>query len=117
MKVSKRVGQLFLNGHAVGQVLAESASDSWGFGIFTPQSGYEQFAPLFGAWAMLLHEDDELDRPTREAMDALRDAEKAIDTIRAELRWNDEAQPVCVRQLTIDGTLIEWSSEERQTSG
>ena len=115
MRVRKRQGQLFLNGQPVGEVQAEGVSDAWGYGSFKPQNEFEKFAPLFGAWSMLLHAEEELDRPTREALEALRDAEKAIDTIRAELRWSDEAVPVRVRQLTIDGPLIEWISEEKQT--
>jgi hypothetical protein len=109
MRHHRRHGELFINGKAVGKVVAESASESWGFGQFTPSEGYSQFATIFGTWSLLLHAEDDRSRLSSDALDELRAAEAAIDALKAELRWNDTPQPVPVHQLTIDGTLIEWN--------
>ena len=109
MRHNHRQGQLFINGHAVGEVVAESASEGWGFGQFKPSDEFSQFAPVFGAWAMLLHEDDDRDRPSDEALEELGKVETAMDRLKAELVWTDSQQRMPLRQLTIDGTLIEWS--------
>lgn len=93
----------------MGTVVAESASESWGFGQFTPSDGYSKFAPIFGTWAILLHAEDDRSRLSTDALEELRLAEAAIDALKAELHWNDSPSRIPVHQLTIDGTLIEWN--------
>ncbi|MGA2231220.1 MAG: hypothetical protein ABSH22_10010 [Tepidisphaeraceae bacterium] len=112
MRRQYRQAQLFLNGEPVGHVDAEGFSDGWAFGKFKPSDGFSQFAPIFGVWAMLIHEDDDRDRASEEALDALRVAEASIDALKAELLWMDTQQRQRLRQLTIDGPLIEWSLEQ-----
>jgi hypothetical protein len=65
---------------------------------------------------MLIHEDDDRDRASEETLDALRVAESSIDALKAELLWLDTNERARLRQLTIDGSLIEWSLEQ-MTSG
>ena len=100
--------ELFLNGVSVGRIVAHGTSDSWGYGEFTPSESFSRFAPYFGAWSLLIHEDDDQKRISREALEELRDAEVAIDSIRAELRWLDPPDRTPLLQLNIDGTMIEW---------
>jgi hypothetical protein len=109
MRHQHRQARLFLNGKPVGEVLADAASDAWGFGRFKPADEFSSFAPLFGAWSLLIHEDDQDGRVREETLDGLRAAEAAIDMIRAELLWLDTQQRTPVRQITIDGGLIEWN--------
>jgi hypothetical protein len=108
MRTATRKAELYLNGVHVGTVVASGASDAWGYGEFTPLDAFKQFAPLFGAWSLLIHEEDGQSRAPREALDELRDAEVAMDSLRAELHWIDPAEHVEVRQVSIDGPLIEW---------
>jgi hypothetical protein len=109
MQRHERHGELFINGQSVGNVVSESISEGWGFGRFTPSAAFSQFAPIFGAWAMMLHEDDDRDRTSPEARDELRTLETTLDQLKAELHWTEPEQHVIVRQLTIDGTMIEWN--------
>jgi len=109
MRREHRKAQLYLNGQPVGEVSAEAASDGWGFGHFNPSPGFSLYAPLFGTWSILLHMDDDSDRASPAALDELRATEMAIDQIKAELHWAETGQRTSIRQLTIDGTLIEWN--------
>jgi hypothetical protein len=109
MRHQHRQAQLSLNGKAVGEVSADAASDAWGFGRFTPGEEFSSFAPIFGAWSLLIHQDDDDGRVREETLDGLRFAEAAIDAIRAELFWLDTRQRTPLRQITIDGGLIEWN--------
>jgi hypothetical protein len=108
MSSETRKAELYLNGVHVGIVVASGATDSWGYGEFTPVDAFMQFAPLFGAWSLLVHEEDGQSRAPREALDELRDAEMAMDSLHVELRWLDPTEHVEVRQVSIDGPLIEW---------
>lgn len=108
MRYVHREGQLYLNGQAVGNVVAEQDGGSWKFGRFTPADGFSQFAPLFGAWSLLVHEDGQRDRPSPEALQELREAESAIDTLKAEVVWNQSQERTELSELIIDGELIEW---------
>ena len=109
MRHENRLAHLYLNGVPVGQVRAEGASGAWGFGHFEPMDAFARFSTLFGAWSLLIHEDDDRDQSTAEVLQELRDAETAIDALRAELLWIDTQERTAVRQLTIDGPLIEWN--------
>jgi hypothetical protein len=107
MRRQHRQARLYLNGEAVGTVEAEGSTVSWGFGHFAPDEAFSKFAPLFGAWSLLIHEED--DQASEEALMELRGAELAIDALRAELLWTDTQQRTRIRQVTIDGGLIEWN--------
>lgn len=109
MRHHRREGKLLINGRDVGHVSAESVSESWGFGQFTPAPEFSDFAPLFGAWAMLLHEEDDRDRLSPEARRELAVAEAAIDQLKTELHWVDSTEPVSIHQVAIDGKMIEWN--------
>jgi hypothetical protein len=109
MRHENRRAELYLNGIAVGQVRLEGASGAWGFGHFEPRESFARFSTLFGAWSLLIHEDDDLDHSTDEVLEELREAESAIDALRAELLWSDTQERTALRQLTIDGSLIEWN--------
>jgi hypothetical protein len=111
MQHNARQARLFLNGVPVGEVRSDGASGAWGFGHFVPGEGFGKFAPLFGAWSLLIHEDDNTDDSTKEVLEELRSAEAAIDRLRAELLWLDSQERVNVRQLIIDGELVEWNAE------
>lgn len=100
--------ELYLNGICVGRIAARGASDSWEYGEFTPSEAFSRFAPYFGAWSLLIHEDDDQKTMLPETLEELRDAEVAIDSIRAELQWLDPPQRTALQQINIDGALIEW---------
>ena len=63
-----RQGELYLNGIAVGTILCEGTTDSWVFGKFVPGKQFGPFAPLFGAWSLLVHEDNGQDQAPPEAL-------------------------------------------------
>jgi hypothetical protein len=109
MRHYSRQAELILNGRSVGTVAAEAAADAWGFGYFTPNEAFSDFAPVFGVWAMLVHEEDDAGRASATALDELRRLEWAIDAIHAELYWTDTQDRTPINQLTIDGSLIEWN--------
>jgi len=109
MRRQNRQARLYLNGQDVGTVEAQGASVAWGFGQFVPEEGFCKFAPLFGTWSLLIHEEDNRHHASKEALMELRGAEMAIDALRAELLWTDTQQRTPIRQLIIDGGLIEWN--------
>jgi hypothetical protein len=113
MHHDSRQGRLFLNGVSVGDVRADGSTGTWGFGHFAPADGFGKFAPLFGSWSLLMHVDDDLEDTAREVLEELHRAELAIDRLRAELQWIDSQERIRLRQVTIDGTLIEWNAEEK----
>jgi hypothetical protein len=104
--------RLFINGKDVGTVLIKSLADSWGFGEFTPDPSFAEFAPIFGKWSLLMHADDGEKRLSEVASDELRAAEFAIDQLRAKLLL-ENGQWVDVAQLNIDGPLVEWKVSRR----
>jgi hypothetical protein len=101
-------GELYLDGHAVGSVVAESDGGSWKFGRFTPSDAFSRFAPIFGTWSLFVHEDQERDRQSPEALAELRAAETAIDSLKAEILWHLSQERTPLVELIIDGSLIEW---------
>jgi hypothetical protein len=105
-----RQGELYLNGVSVGTVSSDGTTDSWFYGKFTPGERFAAFAPTFGVWSLLIHEENGECRAPREALEELAEAEMAIDRIRAELRWSDSQEHTRIAQLNIDGPLIEWKT-------
>ena len=99
--------ELYLNGSKVGAVDVRGWEGSWGIGEFRPDESFAPFAPVFGEWAMLMHEDP--DRQLSPAASAeLSAAERAMDSIRARLFFPDRDEWRDVRQINIDAELIEW---------
>ena len=101
------MGELYLDGELVGEVFVRGWQSSWGFGEFHPNERFSAFAPVFGQWAMLMHED-ERERLSVAASDELSVAEQAMDGIRSQLFLRELNEWRDVRQLNIDGELIEW---------
>jgi hypothetical protein len=99
---------LILDGNAVGLVTYRGSSDSWSYGDFEPAPEFSRFAPLFGSWSLLIHAEDDETSQSPAASEELREAEVAIDALRAELRWVDKAESTRLSQVNIDGRLIEW---------
>ena len=102
------IAELRLNGKRVGTVEVRGSSDSWSWGYFTPEPAFEEFAPLFGIWSLLMHADDESRRLSRAASEELHEAEMAIDKLRGELFWPDRQKLTRAGQLNIDDKLVEW---------
>ena len=98
---------LFLDGVRVGTVRIRGHQTSWGFGYFEPSKSFSRFAPIFGAWSLLMHADEEGDRITRDMADELAAVESAMDHVHAQMRVADE-QWLELTQINIDGPLIEW---------
>jgi hypothetical protein len=103
-----RVAHLFLNDIDVGIVLVQSHNSSWGFGEFLPNPAFSDFATAFGMWSLLMHAENDGERLSEAASEELRGAEYAIDTLRAKLRLEQPEEWRPVRQVNIDGVLIEW---------
>ena len=108
MSVRDAKAELYLNGVHVGTVQTHGASASWEYGDFTPNDSFSKFAGIFGVWSLLIHDKDGRSRMSPEALEELREAEAAIDSLKAELRWLDPAATTTLEQVNIDGTLIEW---------
>ena len=99
--------QLFINGRHVGNVELMSIDGNWRFGRFHPQAAFADFAQHFGRWSLLMHAEDGAKRLSREAAMELRALERAIDLLHTSLEFEDGIHRE-IRQLNIDGTLIEW---------
>ena len=108
MHRQKRQVDLYLDGKDVGHVDVQRLTLAWGFGNFTPNAEFARFAPRFGLWSMLMHEDDSADSVNQFVREELRHAEQQIDQLHAELLWPDTGQRTRIRQLNIDGSMIEW---------
>jgi hypothetical protein len=100
--------RLFLNNKHVGDIRVRGWESSWGYGEFSPNEQFSEFATIYGRWSLLLHAaDDERNLPDA-ASDELRQAEYDMDSVRARLflpkseEWRD------ITQLNIDGKLVEW---------
>jgi hypothetical protein len=100
--------QLFLDGQCVGDVAVVSSSAGWGFGEFRPNETFSKFAMLFGRWSLLLHAQGEGERLNEAAHEALRDAEQAMDGVRAKLFELSRQTWHPVGQINIDAGLVEW---------
>ena len=103
-----RVGRLFLNGTEVGSVSVRGHDGSWGFGEFVPSPEFSLFAAVFGRWSLLMHADGDEERLSEAAADELRATEYEIDALRAALLLEPAREWRPLRQINIDGPLIEW---------
>lgn len=102
---------MWINGRAVGTVVLQGMSDSWAYGDFQPGPGFAEFAPLFGAWSLLIHADDSRSALSHAASQELRRVEFEIDRLQAELLWEHQGRRSRCSQLNIDGNLIEWKRD------
>ena len=93
----------------------KSLADSWGFGDFTPNPAFAEFAAIFGNWSLLMHADDG-DRQSEAASEELRAAEYAIDSLHAKLFLEQNNEWMDIGQLNIDGPLIEWKVSQKNAS-
>ena len=98
---------LHLNGSAVGDIVVQGHDTSWTYGQFKPLDAFGEFAPIFGRWSLLMHDDEHQPLTTAAAYE-LREAERAMDSLRARIHFPDVDAWHEVAQLNIDGTLIEW---------
>jgi hypothetical protein len=101
--------ELFINGQRVGSIRVESSEGSWSFGHFEPEDGFAPFAPLFGAWSLIINEDpnQKLDEA---ASTALREAESQIDRLDCRLYITRTHAWVRLEQLNIDGHSADWKT-------
>ena len=109
-------GRLFIDGKDVGQVKLKSLADSWGFGEFSPNAAFAEFAVLFGNWSILMHADDSEQKLSDAASDELRKAEQAIDALHVKLFVEHDKEWLDIGQLNIDGNLVEWKTMGRKAS-
>ena len=100
---------LHLNGRPVGTVVVKGWDTSWGFGQFEPREDFAAFAPLFGRWSLIMHEDEHSPL-SADAARELREAEMAIDALHVQLHIPDQNAWAEVGQINIDGNLIEWKT-------
>jgi hypothetical protein len=107
---------LYIGDAKVGAVRRKGADASWSFGEFLPNDDFARFAPLFGSWSLLMHEDEQSPLG-RAASEELRRVESALDGLRAQLRWHSSGQTLPISQLNIDGPLIEWRSDGKMAAG
>ena len=96
-----------INGTDVGSLVVQRIDSSWVFGRFTPAPSFSTYAPLFGIWSLLMHDDE--DAPLHEtASRELNEAERKMDALHIEARFVDQGATITVGQLNIDGDLVEW---------
>lgn len=101
--------ELYLDCDLVGTVELRGVDTSWTFGEFTPRDCFSKYAPLFGQWSMLMHED--VDRELHSAAsDELRKVEVAIDRLDARLHYANTDKWERISQVNIDGNMIEWKT-------
>jgi hypothetical protein len=101
---------LYLNDKYVGRVKVHGWETSWGYGDFEPNEDFAPFAPIFGRWSLLMHED-EGERLTPDASEELQQAEVVLDTLRARLHFAAVDEWMELGQVNIDGPLIEWKAK------
>jgi hypothetical protein len=106
-----RRGVLHLNGEPVGVVTAQRVSAAWCFGEFEPAEAFSKFAPLFGAWSLMMHDDDGTSSTSEAALQELRRVERQIDALKIALHWESSDEKTVIEQLNIDGKLIDWKAK------
>jgi hypothetical protein len=111
MRRSPCRARLFINGVDVGAVAVKGWEGAWGIGEFKPGEAFAAYAPGFVQWSRLLHEDSGADRLSDAALQALRRVECELDALRAELLLCASGERRRIRQLNIDGPLIEWKED------
>jgi hypothetical protein len=117
MRRSRCRARLFINGVDVGAVAVKGWEGSWGIGEFLAGEAFAPYAPRFARWSQLMHEDAGADRLSDAALQELRRVECELDALRAELLLCDSGQRRRIRQLNIDGQLIEWKEDRGPGAG
>ena len=107
--------ELCLEGKPVGQIELHRFADSWLFGEFRPTSGFSEFATLFGEWSLLLHADENDPQVSRTALDEMAKVERVIDALHIQLRLPQTNERIPVKQINIDGPMVELKIDERRT--
>ena len=107
-KEDSRLARQFLNDTEVGRVSVRGHSDSWTFGEFAPSHRFSDFARVFAHWSLLMHSNDVGERVNASVAEKLRACEYEMDALRASLMLEDPEEREQLRQLNIDGCLIEW---------
>ena len=102
------VAKLYLNGKPAGVIYRSGRSTCWSYGLFDPEEGFAEFAPLFTCWASLMHVNQQGDELDEQTLAELRVAECAIDALDAKLFWPESNSWTVASQLNIDGRLVEW---------
>ena len=108
MEDFEATARLFLDDVEVGTVRIRSHKHARGVGEFLPQQSFSQFAGSFGRWSLMMHAEDGADVASTEMLRELGDAEQEIDRLHAKLFLPGTGQWRPVRQLVIDGPVIEW---------
>jgi len=103
--------RLYIDGVEVGAVAVKGWEGAWGIGDFRPGHGFAPYAPRFGQWSALLHEDAGADRLSEAALEQLRRVERELDSLKAELLLCDSGERRRITQLNIDGAMIEWKED------
>ena len=103
-----RLARLFLNDTEVGMVSVRGHSDSWTFGEFAPSPYFAGFARVFAQWSLLMHAKGTDGRLNATVLEKLRASEYEMDAVRASLVLERPEERHQLRQLNIDGRLIEW---------
>src|SRR4051812_37557813 len=104
--------KLHLNDREVGAVEIKGSDNSWGYGEFRPLPTFAEFAPIFGRWSILMHADEDAEKLSAAASEELRQAEYAMDKLRAKLFLEEVGEWRGVTQGDKDGSLI--GGEERE---
>jgi hypothetical protein len=102
--------RLYINDQAVGEVTVQRRGASWSHGQFVPGSAFEKFAPLFGRWARLIHDDGKYAALSEEVSEGLRHIEFDMDRLHAKVHLISTDEWVMCTQLNIDGSMIEWKT-------
>ena len=99
--------RLLLDGREVGNIVVGGGNTGSMYGTFTPCELFADFAPLFGRWSLLMHEDE--DAPLhRSTAAALADAERQLDALHVEVHYLDPDVRQPVQEVSIDGGVVEW---------
>jgi hypothetical protein len=108
---------LYIDGVEVGAVAVKGWEGAWGIGEFRPGDGFGPYAPRFGLWSMLMHDDAGADRLSDAALRELREVECELDALKAEVLLCDSGERRRIQQLNIDGPLIEWKEDAGPGAG
>ncbi|CAN5459713.1 hypothetical protein BH10PLA1_BH10PLA1_05900 [soil metagenome] len=109
MKKLSAHAELFIDDVRVGEVELRGMDTSWSFGQFKPFACFSKFAPYFGQWSMLMHEDEK-QALHEAASEELRRVEYAIDRLKIRMFFPEDDKWVRVTQVNIDGPMIEWKA-------
>ena len=107
-KHKSRRARLFLNGTEVGVVSVRGHSGSWAFGEFAASPQFAASAPVFANWSSLMHAEAADGRLSATVSEKLRASGYELYALRVSLVLDNPEERHQLRQLNIDGELIEW---------